>query len=498
MKSAEKTEFGDFQTPPELARRVCDRLVRLGLAPQLVVEPTCGVGSFLVAAAAAFPEARLRGFEINEHYLTTAQLGLGKAAARTELRHADFFAHDWDAELRDAGDVLVLGNPPWVTSAAVGAVEGTNLPSKENIYGLRGIAAKTGKANFDIAEWMLIRLMRAMRGRRGMIAVLCKFATARKVLGHAWRSDLRVAKAELFKIDARSYFGAAVEACLLVAHLGENGATEAAVFPDLESTGADKRIGLAGKDWVADMDAYRQFGRFEGLSLYQWRSGVKHDCAEVLELTAVSEGDFVNKRGQHVSVESLSVFPLCKGTDVARNAGQPSRWLLLPQTRLGENAAERFKRAPAALAYLESHRGSFAARKSTIYQRGGDFAIFGIGDYAFAPWKVAVSSLHRPPCFVVVGPFGGQPVLFDDTCYYLSFSTREEAECVAKILGSVPSLRFLEALIFPDAKRALTIELLQRLNIGEIAAAAGLDELWRCIYQAVNRPQGELLLSGSV
>jgi hypothetical protein len=498
MKSVAKTEFGDFQTPPVLARSVCARLVELGVAPRVIVEPTCGVGAFLAAAADAFPRAVLKGFEINSDYLEAARILLAGHAARVELRQADFFAHAWDKELADERELLILGNPPWVTNAAVGAVAGSNLPAKENIYGLRGLAAKTGKANFDIAEWMLIRLLRALRGRRGTIAVLCKFATARKVLGHAWRSDLRVASASLYHIDAQLHFAAAVEACLLCMRLGGNGATEAEVFSDLDARHAHRRIGLAGKDWVADMEAYNELRRFEGLSPYQWRSGVKHDCAGVLELTAASDGRFVNKAGQAVSLEPSSLFPLCKGTDVARKSGRPSRWLLLPQARLGENTAERFKNAPLSLAYLEEHRRFFVARKSTIYGRGGDFAIFGIGDYAFSPWKVAVSALHRPPCFVVVGPSRAQPVLFDDTCYYLSFSSQAEAQCVAEILSSAPSRRFLDALMFPDAKRALTIELLQRLSIAEVAAAAGMEESWRRVYQATDREQGELLLSGFV
>ena len=44
----------------------------------------------------------------------------------------------------------------------------------------------TGKSNFDISEWMLIRLLEALQGRRATIAMLCKTATARKVLRHAW------------------------------------------------------------------------------------------------------------------------------------------------------------------------------------------------------------------------------------------------------------------------------------------------------------------------
>ncbi len=34
-------EFGDFQTPPELAAKVCEIVSRLGVQPLSLIEPTC-------------------------------------------------------------------------------------------------------------------------------------------------------------------------------------------------------------------------------------------------------------------------------------------------------------------------------------------------------------------------------------------------------------------------------------------------------------------------
>ena len=69
---------------------------------------------------------------------------------------------------------LLLGNLPWVTNATISGVNGSNLPAKENFQGFRGIEARTGKSNFDISEWMLICLVKALRGRSATIAMLCK------------------------------------------------------------------------------------------------------------------------------------------------------------------------------------------------------------------------------------------------------------------------------------------------------------------------------------
>ena len=113
------------------------------------------------------------------------------------------------------------------------------------------------------------------------------------------------------------------------------------------------------------------------------------------------------------------------------------------------------------------------------------FALFGIGSYAFAPWKVAVSGLHRVPRFMLVGPVDEKPVLFDDTCYFIPFEDEREAKAVVKILNSEVCKQFLTSLTFTDSKRPITVDLLQRLNVRAIAEEAGLADEW-----AASRDQG--------
>ena len=44
-----RAEFGDWQTPDELAAAACVKLILLGIVPNVVIEPTCGVGAFVLA-----------------------------------------------------------------------------------------------------------------------------------------------------------------------------------------------------------------------------------------------------------------------------------------------------------------------------------------------------------------------------------------------------------------------------------------------------------------
>jgi hypothetical protein len=377
--------------------------------------------------------------------------------------------------------LLLLGNPPWVTNAGVSALGGANVPVKKNFQGHRGIAARTGKANFDISEWMLIHLLEASLGRELVVAMLCKTATARKVLRHAWLKGWPVDQATLHRIDAQEHFGASVDACLFMLRGGVHGPREAALFDSLGSPKAPVRFGLAGDELVADLDAYERLSHLEGTSPYRWRSGIKHDCAAVMELTQVSDTHYANGLGETVMLESEVVFPLLKSTALYHGRVNPDRWILLTQRRVGESTRTLASRAPNAWNYLQQHADRFEARKSSIYRRGEAFALFGIGDYAFADWKVAVSGLHRPPRFQIIPPRSGCPVMFDDTCYFVSLGSREEADTLA-------------ALTLPEAKRPVTVELLHRLDLRSIATEAGLLDDWlaHCEHTNGNEPQAAL------
>ena len=505
MKSKAKIEFGDFQTPLVLAKEICGLLRRQRMVPEFVLEPTCGTGAFLAAAAETFPRAALRGWDINQDYVqqATAELAHTGAAIRATVGCQDFFAHDWESELKQLpGSLLILGNLPWVTNSTVSAMNGSNLPTKENFLGLRGLAARTGKANFDISEWMLIQLVRALRGRKAVIAMLCKTGTARKLLRYAWQNDGRISKASLHQIDAAAHFGASVDACLLLAHTGSAGPMEADVYDSIAATNPSGRIGLAGQDVVADIRTYRELQHLEGLCPFQWRSGVKHDCADVMELRPIANGTVENKLGERVELEADYLYPLLKCSDLSNGRLTPKRTVLITQRYVGDETSGIADVAPRTWRYLQSHSAKLSARKSSIYKGRVPFSLFGIGEYAFAKWKVAVSGLHRPAQFQVIGPFHNKPVFLDDTCNFLSFADAPSAQLVAEVLNSPACQQFLQALIFTGSKRPITVELLQRLNLNAIAEKAGCGKRWREMIRldyksASTLPQFEMLMESS-
>ena len=94
-----RLEYGDFQTPPALAEMVCRKLVELNVNPGTIIEPTCGVGNFIEAAARSFPSAaKIIGVDINQNYLKEVRLNKQLFQdERCNIFHGDFFQFDWES-----------------------------------------------------------------------------------------------------------------------------------------------------------------------------------------------------------------------------------------------------------------------------------------------------------------------------------------------------------------------------------------------------------------
>jgi len=476
IRAAQRVEFGDYQTPIALAGEVTTFLKTLHLNPAVIIEPTCGLGSFVEAATQAFPVAQCFAFDINHRYVDHVAKEFCQGNERISVEQQDFFEKDWKtffAEL--VGEILVVGNPPWVTNSGLGAIRGNNLPEKNNFQNHRGFAAKTGKANFDISEWMLIKLLESLERHRACLAMLCKTATARKLLRHAWLHEFPVGRATLHTIDAQEHFQVAVDACLLVVHTGMvRAAKTATVYRGLSFAEKANTFGLYGKELIADIDEFHRLIDLDGISYYTWRSGVKHDAAKVMEFTQTGK-HLRNGLQDEVALEDTYLYPILKSSDLANGEIEPSRLVLLTQKHPSDDTDTIRENAPATWRYLEANGRQLDARQSIIYQKRSRFSVFGIGAYTFAPWKVAISGLYKTLKFRVLGSVHRKPIVVDDTCYFIPCHTRQEAEFICGLLNSDLCQRFLRALVFFDAKRPVTIDVLNRIDLKRLADKLGLQ-----------------------
>src|SRR5207248_11771079 len=65
---------------------------------------------------------------------------------------------------------------------SLSALESTNLPAKSNFKGHSGLDAMTGKSNFDIAEFIILQLIRNFSKSHATVAMLCKNTVIRNLV----------------------------------------------------------------------------------------------------------------------------------------------------------------------------------------------------------------------------------------------------------------------------------------------------------------------------
>jgi len=147
----------------------------------------------------------------------------------------------------------------------------------------------------------------------------------------------------------------------------------------------------------------------------------------------------------------------------------PDRYVLVTQRKPSDDTAEVEKLAPKTWAYLTAHADVLDQRRSIIYQKRPRFSVFGVGDYTFSPWKVAISGLYKNCRFDVVGEHHGKPIVLDDTCNFIPCASEKEARFMCELLNSDVCQRFLRSLVFLDAKRPVTIDILNRIDLKRVA-----------------------------
>jgi hypothetical protein len=373
--------------------------------------------------------------------------------------------------------VMILGNPPWVTNATLSALESKNLPTKSNFKGHSGFDALTGKSNFDIAEFILLKLIRDFTGEKVSIAMLCKNTVIRNLVEATKKQNLPITNIQAFNFDAASEFDVACDASLFVADITNESAARTCNVSRLEDVSTHSVFGWVGEDFVSNVSLYTLTRQIEGVSPFVWRQGIKHDCSGIMELD-VEAGRLRNGLGQDVLVESERVFPLAKSSDLKYPIlKQLRKAVIVPQNAIGEDTTKLKTTNPRLWDYLNRHAEAFAGRKSSIYKDKPPFSIFGVGDYSFKPYKIGLSGFYKMPNFSLLMPVNDKPVMLDDTCYLLGFDKMGPALVALALLNGRRVQEFLKSIIFLDSKRPYTKELLMRIDLAKVASLVSLENI---------------------
>lgn len=120
LAAGERRRLGAHHTPPDLARRLVDLALDGVPAGATVLDPACGGGAFLVAAARRRSDLRLLGVDLDPLAVATTRAALRSAGAadRASVEVGDGLERLGEADLGEVA--VVLGNPPFLSPLGSG------------------------------------------------------------------------------------------------------------------------------------------------------------------------------------------------------------------------------------------------------------------------------------------------------------------------------------------------------------------------------------------
>ena len=475
----DRAEYGDFQTNEDLANKVTLHLVSKNISPKIIVEPTCGKGNFIIASLKNFDKIKhIFGVEIYKPYVWETKFNiihffLNNPKANKpiiEITHCDVFDYDFNkiAKGFSKNNILIIGNPPWVTNAKLGSLNSLNLPKKSNFKNHSGLDAMTGKGNFDIAEFIALSMLNTFQKMEGNLLLLVKNSVIKNIVLDQKKNNYAISDIEKHCIDSKKEFNVSVEAALFYCKLNSKPqftCKESHFYKNTEGVS----FGWLKDKFVSNIDTYIHTENIDGECPFVWRQGLKHDCSAIMELDKVN-GHYVNGLNEDIKLEDGLVYGLLKSSDLKNTViNQTRKYTIVTQKKVGQETKFIKDDYPETYQYLVNHQTNFDARKSSIYNNKPAFSIFGIGDYSFKPFKVAISGLYKTFQFTLILPQNDKPVMLDDTCYLLGFDKIEFAVYTLILLNSDATRQFLQSVTFSDAKRTFTKDVLMRIDLLALA-----------------------------
>ncbi|MDP2364193.1 MAG: hypothetical protein Q8M94_10545, partial [Ignavibacteria bacterium] len=332
-----------------------------------------------------------------------------------------------------------------------------------------GLDAMTGKGNFDIAEFITLTMIENFQNMNGHLLLLVKNSVIKNIVFDQKKNQYKIASIEKQCIDSKKEFNVSVEAALFYCQLNSIPAFDCSEFNFYDNKTFYLKFGWLANKFVSNIDTYIHSKEIDGECPFIWRQGLKHDCSTVMELDKVN-GHYINGLNEEVKIEDGLVYGILKSSDLKNTViNQTRKFTIVTQKKVGQETKYIKTEFPKTYKYLTEHKANFDARKSSIYNNKPLFSIFGIGDYSFKPYKVAISGLYKTFHFTLILPQDNKPVMLDDTCYLIGFDKIEFAVYSLILLNSETTMKFLQSVTFADAKRTFTKDVLMRIDLLELA-----------------------------
>jgi len=456
-------DLGEYFTPYWLAERTIEMSGFRGDLKSVLLDPGCGSGVFLLAAAEMkyqankdkSPEEVMKGIlrtvvgcDINPLCVLTARLnlvcwlafkfGLPLPDVKINALHYDTVFKrpaseqfdDIDSILPDGCDYLV-GNPPWISWNSLPGeyrkqIERELLPGYA-LFDFHGQEAQLGHSNDDyLVTFTQVTIHRYLK-EGGLCSFIIKQPLLTNVSGKTFRrfsvrhvrENVRLGVKEVADLRKVNPFGIGNETAIIVLKRGDKTVYPVPYETWSKSDGeivVEKGEAKPSIDrditssWVVLTPDLKETEFMEGNCIYEIRHGLKHDVADVLSVRPLERnGDrLVVQRNSEddketYEIEAKAVYPFLQPRHISAWKIEGYTYAIIPQRKAGENNEERLARTlPLTYKYLERFKDRFMARKSRIFTQKPFYGLFGLGAYTWKPYKVCWCGLGFKPEFVVL------------------------------------------------------------------------------------------------
>ena len=210
----DRRALGAFYTPaPLVERTLALALAHAGEGPLAVVDPACGAGAFLAAAARARPEAHLSGLELSPEVARACQARVPGA----DIRVGDALRGGLEpllASLPPARQEVWIGNPPYNGTSAL-------LKDRDAYARLRALlplALPPGTSLRDDFAFFLLLAAHRLASRPGVLAFITPTSLLDAFLYAPLRATLlrMLSLREVVDLGPGAFAGTQVRTCITV------------------------------------------------------------------------------------------------------------------------------------------------------------------------------------------------------------------------------------------------------------------------------------------
>ena len=388
----------------------------------------------------------------------------------------------------------IIGNPPWMTWTALPDKYRTRMKNKYgdavSLTSHSGFDAQLGHVNDDFAIPFTTITSHRYLSEGGKLGAVIKESILSQPAGRLLRQN---ATGGCFGVQGIHTFpetafpDISIRSAVIIFQHDEETVFPISVSRHGNGVGDVMFTPLTRADpaspWVE-----RTAARVLGDCQYEIRQGVKDDADNVFQFTS---------RAEIPGIEQKRIYPSIRSTHITRFGIDGYDHRLIPVNHPSGTGVNLKEQYPDTYQYLKRNESSLDERQSNVFDSGPFYTVFGVGDYTWAPYKVAWCRLGHNPEFAVLSGVDDDDDVVSEKCIvpndhflYIPCQDGNTAHFLCSVLNSTPYKDALRS-ISSGGKASLSKGVVSQLSLPDWRNRPDFHELASLSRQAHSRVQQE-------